>query len=144
MTTMREVPELWMLDTIPEAPWVHGDDACDCTFQRIAIWTNPYLGRSLQVRLCCIWREIYGQYPQYVREVPATYDPDKEAFTTGIPADWDGDHDMPRHLWHRQVSVQLGIPLSQVRKLLEGQEPPKAVGKKATARRASHAQQKRA
>ena len=123
---------LALLETseIPEIEWEHGDDLCDCTFQRIGTWTNPYIGRSLKVRLCCIWAEIYKQYPQFVQEIPAYYDLSKKTYESK-PRDWDAeDSDMPKALWHRHVAVLTRTPLTRVRELLDGQEPPKAIGKK--------------
>lgn len=85
--------------------WEHGDDLCDCTFQRIGNWYNPYLGEMLEVRLCCIWAEIYKQYPQFVR-----------IFSTD-PAEWNGESDMPKALWYRQQAKVRGVPLAEVREL---------------------------
>ena len=133
MTTQSEVRPgqdiLCLLATagIPEEVWEWGDDLCDCTFQRIGDWTNPYIGRTMRVRLCCIWAAIYKQYPQFVQEIPAYYDRNKDAFQPK-PMAWNSeDEDMPVALWHRQVAVELGVPLEKVRKLLAGQDPPKRV-----------------
>lgn len=111
---------------IPEVRWVHGDDECDCTFQRIGEWTNPYIARTLRVRFCCIWAELYKQFPQFVQEIPAYYD-QNTGMLINEPAEWDGDTDMPRHLWYRQLAVQIGIPVSEARRLFEKHEPPKGV-----------------
>jgi len=113
----------WVLAGIPEVRWLHGDDECDCVFQRIGDWTNPYLGRTLRVRLCCIWAELYKQFPQFVQEIPAYYDQNEDAYYTR-PADWNGDTEMSRALWHRQEAAKLGITIAQARKLLAGQTPP--------------------
>lgn len=112
---------------IPEVNWQYGDDLCECTFQRIGMWTNPYIARTLKVRLCCLWAKLYAMFPECVQEIPAFMD-----YTDGDryepkPQKWNGDTDMPRHLWHRQMAVELGIPLPNVRKLLAGKKPPKAV-----------------
>lgn len=116
---------------IPEIEWTHGDDLCDCTFQRIGQWTNPYLGRTLRVRFCCIWAELHKQYPQFVQEIPAYCDLNTGQFDSR-PAEWDSeDSDMPRALWHRHMAVKLGLPLADIRKMLEGENPPKAVLQKA-------------
>lgn len=115
---------------IPEMDWKYGDDLCDCTFQRIGMWTNPYLGRTLKVRLCCIWAKLYTMFPECVQEIPGFMDYNDGDKYIPEPAPWDGDSDMPRHLWHRQAAVQMGLPLPVVRKLLADQEPPKAVSKK--------------
>ena len=59
---------------IPEIDWEHGDDLCDCTFQRIGYWTNPYLARTMEVRLCCIWKILAEQNPEIaalMQEIPA-------------------------------------------------------------------------
>lgn len=111
---------------IPEITWQHGDDACNCTFQRIGEWTNPYIARTLRVRFCCIWAELYKQFPQFVQEIPAHWNENEGRFDAK-PQEWNAeDADMPKHLWHRQMAVLLGLPLNDVRRVLEGQEPPKA------------------
>ena len=122
---------------IPEENWQYGDDLCDCTFQRMGFWTHPSLGRTLKVRLCCIWAKLYAMFPECVQEIPAFMDYNNGDKYMPEPAVWDGDTDMPRHLWHRQVAVQMGLPVSVVRQLLEGQEPPKAVIKEKVKPRAN-------
>ena len=65
---------LLLLEHIPEIRWEHGDDLCDCTFQRIGYWTNPYLGRTLEFRICCSWSKLIELHPElqeFVREIPA-------------------------------------------------------------------------
>jgi hypothetical protein len=110
--------------TIPEILWGEGDDLCDCTFQRIGDWTNPYIGRTIRVRVCCIWAALYKQYPQFVQEIPAWFNGNKHEFVTE-PMPWNGESDMPRAIFHRQAAVLMGLPLDMVRIKLEGQEPPK-------------------
>ena len=113
---------------IPEENWAHGDDLCDCTFQRIGLWTNPYIGRTLKVRLCCIWAKIYAMFPECVQEIPAFMDYNNGDRYVPAPAPWDSeDEDMPVALWHRQEAVRLRLPLPQVRKLLQGQASPRKV-----------------
>jgi hypothetical protein len=135
MTTTHHPPVipgqdiLAVLETagIPEENWVHGDDLCGCTFQRIGMWTNPYIGRTLKVRLCCIWAKLYAMFPECVQEIPAFMDYNNGDRYIAKPAPWDGDTDMPKALWHRQMAVQMGLPLEDIRRILDGQEPPKAV-----------------
>lgn len=118
-----------MSSGIPEDPWQADDDQCDCTFQRIGWWTNPYIGRTLKVRLCCIWAEIYKQYPQFVQEIPAfmNYNEGEHVYE-GEPRPWSStDMDMPRAVWYRQLAVQMNMPLSWVRENFSNQEPPKRV-----------------
>jgi hypothetical protein len=123
----RGALEMLATVTIPEVRWVHGDDLCDCAFQRIGEWTNPYLARTLRVRMCCIWADLYEQYPEFVQEVPAYYDENRDLFETE-PMDWNAeDWDMPRYLWYRQVAAQSGRPLAEVRERLQYLEPPKRV-----------------
>ena len=111
---------------IPEIRWVHGDDLCSCTFQRIGEWTNPYIARTLRVRMCCIWAELYKEYPQFVQEIPAFYDYNADRFETE-PMLWNGEDDMPAALWHRQLAVMRREPVEEVRRRFEGIEPPKGV-----------------
>ena len=98
---------------LPETVWLHGDDACDCTFQRIGLWKNPYIGETLEVRMCCIWDELYKLFPQHVRRTPAYLNGDDE----WIPGqqEWDGEQDMPRALWYRQLARKHGKPLPEIR-----------------------------
>ena len=116
---------------IPEIRWKQDDDLCDCTFQRIGWWTNPYLARTMEVRLCCIWKILAEKNPEIaalVREIPAFDDYNRDCWVSE-PAAWDAkDHDMPRALWHRQLSIQQDKPLEQVRREYDHLEPPRRVG----------------
>ena len=111
---------------VPEIRWQHGDELCGCVFQRIGDWTNPYIGRTLRVRMCCIWAELYKDYPEFVQEIPASYD-----WNTGLfqdePQEWNGEEDMPESLWHRQLAVMSGMELDEVQEKFEGQLPPKGI-----------------
>ena len=103
------------VSNLPDVHWLQGDDLCDCTFQRIGSWTNPYLGKTLRVRLCCIWSELYRQYPQHVQQVDAYYDENRHAWVDE-PREWDStDDDMPPALWYRQIAARTGASLSAVR-----------------------------
>lgn len=97
----------------PAEAWDAQDDLCDCVFQRIGRWTNPYIGETLEVRMCCIWADIYKQYPQYVR------------VTRSEPAIWNGEFDMPKAIWHRQLANDKGISVSEARAL--EMDAPKAI-----------------
>lgn len=115
-----------LTENIPGIEWVHGDDLCDCTFQRIGEWTNPYIAKTLRVRFCCIWEELFKQYPEYVQRIDAYYDENAKRFVTE-PWEWNGDDDMPRALWHRHLASKTGRSLSEVRQEYADQEPPKGV-----------------
>jgi len=109
---------------VPEVRWTHGDDLCDCTFQRIGEWTNPYLARTLRVRFCCIWAELYKDHPAFVQEIPAYYSENTDRFETE-PIEWNAeDAEMPRHLWYRQLAILHGRPLGEIRAMFETKEPP--------------------
>ena len=110
------------MGTLPEAAWLHGDDACDCTFQRIGLWKNPYIGETLEVRMCCIWAELYKLFPQFVRVTPAYLTGDDE-WDTSV-REWDGEHDMPRDIWYRQRARIEGLMLTEVREKYATQSPP--------------------
>ena len=113
----------------PDIEWTHGDDLCDCTFQRIGWWTNPYMAETLLVRVCCIWEDIYRQYPQFVQRVSGYNDPNTGEYVSE-PQDWDSaEGDMPKHLWHRYLAKKTGKSLEEVREEYKNQEPPKAVVK---------------
>ena len=124
----RDILGLSALQSIPEIVWTHGDDLCNCTFQRIGEWTNPYLARTLRVRVCCIEAQLYKEYPQFVHEIPGYYDENTDEFRVK-PQVWNADHDIPKHIWHRQMAVMEGITLDQARKLAEHVPPPPPVPK---------------
>lgn len=111
------------LGVLPEVFWNHDDDACDCTFQRIGMWKNPYLGETLEVRMCCIWAELYKLFPQFVRVTPA-YLVEDEAWETTV-REWDGEGDMPRSIWYRQLARKEGISLAEARVRYAHLDPPK-------------------
>src|SRR3990167_3401218 len=105
----------------PDVHWIHGDGLCDCLFQNIYDVNNSYLGRTQRVRLCCIWADIYKQYPQFVQEMPY-YDPNRDIYVAD-PAPWDDEEmDMPLYLWYRQLAIKEGKPLAQIRQEYEGRD----------------------
>ena len=120
----------------PDVFWVHGDGLCDCLFQRIYDVNNSYLGRTQRVRLCCIWAEIYKQYPQFVQDNLPYYDPNRHTYNAE-PQEWDSDEmDMPVPLWHRQLAIKEGKPLADIRQKYAGRErerPKKVKVKKSKA-----------
>jgi hypothetical protein len=111
---------------IPEFRWEIGDDACDCVFQRIGDWTNPYLGRTMRVRLCCIWAELYKEWPQFVQEIPASWDQNERRFDIE-PMEWNGEADMPLAFWHRHLASLTGMSLPEVREKYKDTAPPKGI-----------------
>ena len=115
------------LSGIPEIKWEHGDDLCDCSFQRIGFWTNPYMAKTLEVRMCCIWADIYKQSPEFVREYNAFTDYNNGDIPVTDPWEWNGDTEMPRSLWYRQLATKYGRPLSEIRDRMGDQQPPQGV-----------------
>ena len=104
-----------LISTSPDSEWITGDDLCDCTFQQVREWTNPYLGQTLRIRWCCILAELEKQYPQYFSRVDAFYDHNRDEYI-GEPQPWDStEMDMPVPLWYRQLARQQGRPLAEVR-----------------------------
>lgn len=121
-TAMQDVMAALGVAAIPGVHWIQEDDECDCIFQRICEWTNPYIARTLRVRLCCIWAEFHKQFPQYVQEIPAYYDMNRHRYVEE-PAPWDSpDMPMPLAIWYRQQAVLSGLSLSEVREQLAGRE----------------------
>jgi hypothetical protein len=118
---------------IPGLQWDVGDDLCDCTFQRIGFWTNPYIGQTLRVRLCCLWKELAKDYPYLIQEVPAFYNYNTHEYEPK-PWDWNGEFDMPRAIWYRHLASKSGRPLAEIRQEYADKEPPKAVPKKRVAK----------
>src|SRR3990167_1322326 len=83
---------------IPGGRWILGDNLCDCAFQRIGDWTNPYIAQTLRVRLCCLWEKMFAQYPELVQRIPAYYDMNRDVYVS-TPAEWGSqDMDMPIYL----------------------------------------------
>lgn len=100
---------------VPDIHWIHGDDQCDCTFQQIGEWANPYIAQTLRVRICCFWALWFKEHPELVQEIPAYYDANRHTYATE-PIEWDSDEmDMPYPLWYRALARKLGQPLDWVR-----------------------------
>jgi hypothetical protein len=114
---------------IPGLQWDTHDDLCDCTFQRIGFWTNPYIGATLRMRLCCLWKELAKQYPDLIQEVSAFYNYNTHEYEAK-PWEWNGEFDMPRAIWYRHLASKTGAPLAEVRQEYADQEPPKGVLRK--------------
>lgn len=96
--------------------WHVNDDRCDCTYQRMGYWNNPYIGETYEIRLCCLYAEFEKQYPQFFKR------------TQIEPAEWNGEADMPRSIYHRQLSKLHGMTVSEAR-AMAGEAPkgrPKA------------------
>lgn len=103
------------LGVLPEDFWEIHDDKCDCTYQRIQMWTNPYLAETLEVRVCCIWKELYKLFPQYVRNVPAFKDYNNGDAWVPDSWDWNGEEDMPQAIWYRQLAHRTGKSVAEIR-----------------------------
>lgn len=128
-SVVRDVLAAVSVASIPDVTWILGDDLCDCTFQRIGEWTNPYIARTLRVRFCCIWTELYKQYPQFVQDIPGYYDENRHRFVTE-PRAWDSEEmAMPLYLWHRQLASLTGQSVGTIRDLLKdsAHERPQAL-----------------
>jgi hypothetical protein len=108
---------------LPEVTWTIGDDLCDCTYQRIGMWTNPYLAETQEIRLCCIFSELGKQYPEMVRSIPGFWDENAQTWVTE-PREWDGETDMPAYLWYRQMARKEAIPLGEARARYAAATPP--------------------
>ena len=124
MTLSPAIVEALSISELPDVQWKAQDDLCDCTYQRIGMWTNPYLAETLEVRMCCIWAELYKQYPQFVRTIPAFWDYNREEWVTE-PQAWNGETDMPASMWHRQLARATGMTVAEARELPTA--PPKGI-----------------
>ncbi len=111
------------LGMFPETAWDVNDDACDCVFQRIGFWTNPYIGETQEVRLCCIWEELYKLFPQHVRRTKAFYDYNANEWSPG-PRQWNGEADMPPSIWYRHVANRDNITVAEARERYAHLSPP--------------------
>ena len=111
---------------MPEITWTHGDDLCNCTFQRIGDWANPYIARTRRVRVCCLESRMLEGNEDLVQDIPGYYNENVGEFETE-PWVWDGEDDMPEHLFMRQTAIIQGLSLDETRVKFEGVEPPKGI-----------------
>lgn len=125
MNSMRELFTVPMPDaTIPEFNWEHGDDLCDCEFQRIGLWMNPYLGVTDKIRFCCLYKELEDSFPHLFQHIKGYWDDDENEWIMA-QMEWNGEEDMPRALWNRQLSIREGLPIEVIRERTIFQSPPK-------------------
>lgn len=125
MTVSPAILEALAISELPEVEWLHGDDLCDCTFQRIGMWKNPYLAETMEIRLCCVWAKLGEMFPEYVRSIPAYRDENTQTWVTE-PWEWNGEDEMPKALWHRQLARKLDISVAEARAL--NLPPPQGTG----------------
>ena len=111
---------------MPEITWTHGDDLCNCTFQRIGDWSNPYLGLTRRVRVCCLEQRMLEGNEDLVQDIPGYFNENTGQFEAE-PWVWDGEDDMPDHLFMRQTAIIQGLSLDETRVKFEGVEPPKGI-----------------
>ena len=111
---------------MPEITWTHGDDLCNCTFQRIGDWANPYIARTRRVRVCCLENRMLEGNEDLVQDIPGYFNENTGEFETE-PWVWDGEDDMPEHLFMRQTAIIQGLTLDETRVKFEGVEPPKGI-----------------
>lgn len=116
------VLEAIAIGSLPDVQWKHDDDLCDCTFQRIGMWKNPYLATTHEIRLCCVWEELAKSFPDFVRTIPGYFNENTQQWETEV-REWDGEDQMPASLWHRQLARLRDITVSEARSL--NLEPPK-------------------
>jgi hypothetical protein len=94
---------------------VGGDDLCDCTFQTVWEVTNPYIGKTQRVRLCCIVAKMQHLFPELVALLDGWHDVGRQKLVSE-PLPWDGkDFAMPAPLWYRQMETLTGRPLAEIR-----------------------------
>jgi len=117
------VLEALTIGSLPDTQWDHEDDLCDCTYQRIGLWKNPYLAETLEVRMCCIWAELYKQFPDFVRTIPGYYNDNTKEWETK-PWEWNGEAEMPRAIWYRYLAREQDRPLADIRAEYSNQRPP--------------------
>lgn len=108
------VLEALSIGNLPGVAWSNQDDQCDCVYQRIGMWKNPYLAETLEIRLCCIWAKLAEQYPEFVRTIPGYFDENTKRWITE-PLEWNGQAEMPKAIWYRHLARKEGRPLSDIR-----------------------------
>lgn len=99
---------------LPDATWSNQDDLCDCIYQRTGSWTNPYIGVTEEIRLCCVWAELRAMWPQHFRTTNAYRNGNTGEWETGA-AKWDGNFDMPLAIWHRQLATKFNCTIEEAR-----------------------------
>lgn len=108
------VIEAISIGNLPDLQWKHDDDLCDCTYQRIGFWTNPYLAETQEIRLCCVWAKLGEMFPDFVRKVPAYWNENEQQWETE-PWRWDGEEAMPKAIWYRHLARKLGVTVAEAR-----------------------------
>lgn len=123
--TLSFVPAMFPAD-LPGVDWQMHDDLCDCEFQAAGFWTNPYIGSTHKVRLCCLRARMREAWPELFQDIPAYYDGNTAQYIEGT-AEWNSpDMDMPRAIWYRQLARRFGKTLPEIREEYSDQEPPRA------------------
>lgn len=107
MLALQQALEILEANTTRES-WDHQDDLCDCVFQRIGYWMNPYIGETLEVRWCCVWKELFALIPEIASFIRTT---------KHEPAEWNGETEMPRAIHVRQVANDQGVSVAEAREL---------------------------
>jgi len=120
-TVSPAVLEALSIGSLPDVEWQTGDDLCDCTYQRIGMWKNPYLAETLEIRLCCVWAKLAEQYPDAVRTIPGYFNENTKEWMTQ-PWAWDGEAEMPKAIWYRHLARKLDRPLAEIRAEYAGKD----------------------
>lgn len=128
VTMSPAVIEALAIGSLPDVQWLHGDDLCDCEFQRICQWTNPYIGSTHEARLCCIWAELYKQFPEHVRDIPAWFDINAQEWRTQ-PMAWNGETEMPKAMWYRHLARKHGRSVADIRAEFSGKDELRPKGR---------------
>lgn len=102
------------IGNLPDMEWNNQDDLCNCIYQRVGMWKNPYLAETLEVRLCCVWGKLAEQYPDAVRTIPGYFNENSQEWMTQ-PIAWDGESEMPKAIWYRHLARKFDRPLSEIR-----------------------------
>ena len=124
----RAVLDALQAGAFPDIVWNHEDDKCDCVYQRIGFWTNPYLAETLEVRMCCIWADLYKSYPDFVRTIPAYWNQNAKAWEAEAQP-WNGEADMPKSIWYRQLARQQGRSVADIRAEYQDRDDERPRGK---------------
>ena len=120
--------EALSIGNLPDVEWQSEDDLCDCTFQRIGMWKNPYLAETLEVRLCCIWAKFAEVFPDMVRTIPGYFNENTQEWITQ-PWEWNGEAEMPKAIWYRHLARKLNRPLAEIRAEYAGKDELRPKGR---------------
>ena len=81
------------------------DDECDCLFQNVQEYSNPYYNKTLRFRYCCLLAEFRKQWPHLFEEIEGWWDSERKMWRNEALDPGEQLKHMPGHL-AEHVSVR--------------------------------------